>query len=269
MSKRLSSTDFVKTDRFQTLPTRARLRLYQANILTLLRLEKKLLYDKETKIAIANHKGKEIFITEFLFAKNRGLIDDLRGHSEFEKEYFILLPYIFMHIEEVYKDLKSNRYCHIFTDDTDKKISHIVDDNGFLISIYCLREKEFERFKKKSELLHQTCKGVCAHFSILSPARATFWRHASLIRKLYTHFSKNTLTQDDFIVLVDEILSAKETLKKYKKHFDSLNAIDKIEIKEATEKLEARVVECEKEIDTMVYALYGLSADEIEILEGK
>lgn len=72
-----------------------------------------------------------------------------------------------------------------------------------------------------------------------------------------------------FINLVDEILSAKETLKKYKKHFDSLNAIDKIEIKEATEKLEARVIECEKEIDVMVYALYGLSEDEIKIVEGK
>ncbi len=72
-----------------------------------------------------------------------------------------------------------------------------------------------------------------------------------------------------FINLVDEILNAKETLKKYKKHFDSLNAIDKIEIKEATEKLEARVVECEKEIDAMVYVLYGLSADEIGIVEGR
>jgi hypothetical protein len=70
-----------------------------------------------------------------------------------------------------------------------------------------------------------------------------------------------------FINLVDEILSAKKNLKKYKKHFDSLNAIDKIEIKEATEKLEARVVECENEIDVMVYALYGLSADEIGIVE--
>ncbi|HQS66946.1 MAG TPA: TaqI-like C-terminal specificity domain-containing protein [Sulfuricurvum sp.] len=75
--------------------------------------------------------------------------------------------------------------------------------------------------------------------------------------------------ETQFINFVDEILNAKETLKKYKKHFDSLSAIDKIEIKEATEKLEARVVECEKEIDGMVYALYGLSADEIRIVEGK
>lgn len=72
-----------------------------------------------------------------------------------------------------------------------------------------------------------------------------------------------------FINLVDEILNAKETLKKYKKHFDKLSANDKIEIIEEQEKLEARVVECENEIDAMVYALYGLSDDEIGVVEGK
>ncbi|MDO9305741.1 MAG: TaqI-like C-terminal specificity domain-containing protein [Sulfuricurvum sp.] len=71
------------------------------------------------------------------------------------------------------------------------------------------------------------------------------------------------------INFVDEILSAKETLKKYKKHFDKLSANDKIEIIEETEKLEVRVVECEKEIDAMVYVLYGLNKDEIAIVEGR
>ncbi|MGZ8547246.1 MAG: hypothetical protein ACXW33_01390, partial [Sulfuricurvum sp.] len=177
-----------------------------------------------------------------------------------------------MNIEEVYKDLKSNRYCHIFTDDTGKKISHVIDDNGFLISIYCLREKEFERFKKKSELLHQACKGVCAHFSILSPARATFWRHANLIQELYIHFSKNTLTQDDFIVLVDEILETKPKIKEYKTLLEEAIKNDnfdrEIKLKKEIEAFETRVVECEKEIDVMVYALYELSADEIGIVRG-
>ncbi len=91
---------------------------------------------------------------------------------------------------------------------------------------------------------------------------ATMWQKAKL--ELLPIAIANDETS--FVNLVDEILNAKETLKKYKKHFDSLNAIDKIEIKEATEKLEARVVECEKEIDAMVYALYGLSADEIGIV---
>ncbi|MFZ2968240.1 MAG: hypothetical protein WA080_04200 [Sulfuricurvum sp.] len=43
------------------------------------------------------------------------------------------------------------------------------------------------------------------------------------------------------------------------KPFDEWNEVKK----------ETRVVECEKAIDAMVYALYGLSADEINIVEEK
>ncbi len=75
--------------------------------------------------------------------------------------------------------------------------------------------------------------------------------------------------QQPFIKLVDEILSSKEKIKKYKKHFDSLNAVDKIEIKEEIEKLENRNLEIEKTIDKMVYKLYDLNEDEIRIVEGE
>lgn len=66
---------------------------------------------------------------------------------------------------------------------------------------------------------------------------------------------------------MDEILEAKEKLKKYKKHFDKLNAIEKIEISEEIEKLEMKIVRCENEIDAMVYLLYGLSDEEIMVVE--
>jgi len=74
--------------------------------------------------------------------------------------------------------------------------------------------------------------------------------------------------QQPFIELVDEILSAKEKIKKYKKHFDTLSAVDKIEITEAIEKLESRVAECEDTIDQMMYKLYGFTDDEIRVVEG-
>jgi tRNA1(Val) A37 N6-methylase TrmN6 len=76
------------------------------------------------------------------------------------------------------------------------------------------------------------------------------------------------IKQQPFIKLVDEILEAKEKLKKYKKHFDKLNAIEKIEISEEIEKLEMKIVRCENEIDAMVYLLYGLSDEEIMVVEG-
>jgi len=75
--------------------------------------------------------------------------------------------------------------------------------------------------------------------------------------------------QQPFIELVDKILEAKEKIKKYKKHFDTLNAVDKIEITEEIEKLEAIIQNNENTIDQMVYKLYGLSEDEIGIVESR
>ena len=68
--------------------------------------------------------------------------------------------------------------------------------------------------------------------------------------------------------MVDKIIDSKEKITKYKKHFDSLNAVDKIEIKEEIEKLENIVNDTIEEIDRLVYQLYGLSSDEIAIVEG-
>ncbi len=74
--------------------------------------------------------------------------------------------------------------------------------------------------------------------------------------------------QESFINLVNIIIDAKEKIAKYKKHIDSLNAVDKIEIKEEIEKLEILVLNSVNEIDSLVYVLYGLSGDEILIVEG-
>ncbi len=73
--------------------------------------------------------------------------------------------------------------------------------------------------------------------------------------------------QKPFITLADTIIDSKEKIAKYNKHFDSLNAIDKIEIKEEIEKLEILVQESVDEIDRLVYGLYGLSDGEIGIVE--
>ncbi len=74
--------------------------------------------------------------------------------------------------------------------------------------------------------------------------------------------------QKPFIDLVDTIIDSKEKTRKYNKHFDSLNAVQRIEIQEEIEKLESLVLSSIDEIDSLVYELYGLSADEKQIVEG-
>jgi hypothetical protein len=76
-----------------------------------------------------------------------------------------------------------------------------------------------------------------------------------------------------FVESVDEIMGATQKIKEYKILLDEAirnNNFDReIKLKKEIEMMENRVIECEKEIDSMVYALYGLSEDEIGIVEGK
>ena len=78
--------------------------------------------------------------------------------------------------------------------------------------------------------------------------------------------------QKPFITYVDVILESKQKIKDYKILLDEalhVNNFDReIKLKKEIETLEKRVIECEQEIDAMVYKLYGLSEDEIKIVEG-
>ena len=119
------------------------------------------------------------------------------------------------------------------------------------------------RLKLLKNRLKSTREG--GYFSILSPAEP-FWRQVDLIRELYQNLSKKSICQEDFILLIDKIFDSKQKIAKYNKHFKSLNAIEKIEIKEEIEKLEDLVQNSIDKIDEMVYKLYGLSSEEIKII---
>jgi len=77
--------------------------------------------------------------------------------------------------------------------------------------------------------------------------------------------------QQPFIILVDEILESKQKIKDYKILLNeaiTCNNFDReIKLKKEIEILEKRVIECENEIDAMVYKLYNLSDVEIKIVE--
>jgi len=71
---------------------------------------------------------------------------------------------------------------------------------------------------KKFKLSKSTREG--GYFSILSPAEP-FWRQVDLIESLYQELTKKSISQNDFIELVDTILQSKEKITKYNKHFES------------------------------------------------
>ena len=75
--------------------------------------------------------------------------------------------------------------------------------------------------------------------------------------------------QEPFIKLTNMIIESKEKITKYNKHFESLNAVDKVEIKEEIGRLESLINNNVNKIDTMVYKLYGLSSEEMGIINEK
>jgi len=168
--------------------------LYEQNINYLLNLPKKEKYNKTIKYAVSNIDGQEIFLTQFLFAKQRGYIKDLKGHSEIEIGYYKLLPFLFWYIEEIHLDSKSGRKAYIISDNDGRKIYHIVDVDGSLLSIYIVRDKEHKRFLKKAkEVIIPYPNGEAPVSPILSPAWAAFWRHSEMIELLYQKLYKKPI----------------------------------------------------------------------------
>lgn len=171
--------------------------LYEQNIQTLMQLEYQEKYDKEVKITIASYDGKEIYLTEFLYAKQRGLINDFRGHEEIEKGYFKLLPYLFSHnlFDETYQNLDNHRLVYSIFDGDGRRIFHILDEENFLVSVYVISEDRFKRQIDKKFKFVANLSERAVISSILSPA-GPFWRQTDLIEELYTYFSKNCITID-------------------------------------------------------------------------
>jgi hypothetical protein len=238
------------------------------NIDKLLETKKdKKIFDTEKRLIAIYKNSQNIYISEFTYAKIRGYIDSLHSHPEIEKNYFKLLPYIFENIDNVYKNSNNDRLIYsVILDNKKRRMLHVVED-GLILSVYIVRDKSFQKqLDKKFRISKSTREG--GYFSILSPAEP-FWRQVDLIESLYQELSQKSISQNDFIKLVDIILDSKEKIAKYKKHFDSLNAIDKIEIKEEIEKLDILVQESIDEIDRLVYRLYGLSDEEIGIVKNK
>jgi hypothetical protein len=165
--------------------------LYEQNIQSLMQLECQEKYDKEIKIAVAKCNGQEIYLTEFLYAKQRGLIRDFRGHEEIEKSYFKLLPYLFSHnlFDEIYQNLDNHRFVYSIFDGNGRRIFHVVDEENFLVSVYVISEDRYKRQIEKKFKFTANLSERAVISSILSPA-GPFWRQTDLIEELYNYFSK-------------------------------------------------------------------------------
>ena len=157
----------------------------------------------------------------------------------------------FLQDKIVYPEFSSSSLFSI-----DKKGSYLLDTSWFINS---------------GDKFLLACLNSKAVWFYLNLAVSTLGTSALRLKKIFIEklpipkISKKS--QEPFIALADKIITTKEKIAKYKKHYDSLNAVEKIEIKEELEKMEKTVEESTNKIDTMVYELYELTSEEIRVVE--
>jgi len=161
-------------------------------------MPKKEKYDKSIKYAIGAIEGKEIYLSEFLFAKQRGYIGKLQGHDDIFVEYYLLLPYVFSNFlfDEVFQNIENKRVIYSLFDQHERRVFHVIDSDGSLVSVYIVSKDKYERQINKKFVKVDRREG--GHFSILSPAEP-FWRHLPTLKRLYHDLEKKTIMQENFI----------------------------------------------------------------------
>jgi len=161
-------------------------------------MPKKARYDKETRYAVGELDGQEIYISEFLYAKNRGWLKEFVGHKEIQKEYLKLIPYIFAYklYDEVLENIKDGR--KIYSVNLEKwRFFHIIDENNFLISFFVMGNLNFTKQLNKRFRYILKSEREGGHFSILSPARP-FWRQSDLIEQLYQDLEEKSIIGEKY-----------------------------------------------------------------------
>lgn len=119
-------------------------------------------------------------------------------------------------------------------------------------------------------IMHSKLMNWYVYRFIFAKAIRTFQFSNDVLRKIPIPKIEET-AQQPFIALVDEILEAKQKIKDYKILLDEAiknNSFDReIALKKELENLENICTTNENKIDQMVYELYDLTDDEIEIVE--
>nr|MBL0703795.1 hypothetical protein [Sulfurospirillum sp.] len=245
-------------------------KIHKENINYLINLPHQKRYIKDKKLAVTTIQGKEYFITEFLFAKQRGYIKNYDGHVDLDIAFYKIIPFIESHIYIVLENCDDKRVVYGANLD-DKRTLLIATNDDIILSVLVQNNKNLAKQIKNGRLnevnqLGETTSPLTLNCPAGSCSKA-FWRQTDLIQLLYQNLESKSISQEPFIALVDTIIASKEKIAKYNKHFESLNVDDKIEIKEKIENLENLVKSSIEKIDNLVYDLYGLSSDEIKKIE--
>jgi len=298
------------------IPKLPNYKLYEENINYLINLPHQKRYDRKKRFVITTIDNKELYITEFLFAKQRGYIEKYQGHTDLDLSFYKLLIYMNKNLYIIFENSDDKRLIYGINLDN-KRTLLIATENNVILSIFLQNNKNLNKQITNGRLNIRNQFGETTNpLTLNRPAGScpkAFWRQTDFLELLYQDLTKMSISQDDFVIKIDVMLELNrdlqiskqnfidelklEKIPKKLQNFEELNFEDFIkEYKKAkklkfTDKLEERNFKNEwkalfendskialdlknqieitdKEIDNMVYKLYGLSDDEIRMVEG-
>ena len=171
---------------------------YDKNIKYIIDLPKQMRFDREKKYKILSLNGKEFYITEFLFAKQRGYIKDYIGHTDLDLLFYKLLPYVEKSLYIVFKNSDDKRVSYGINVDNERTLL-IVTDNDFIISIFIQNNKKLNKqIKNKRLIVENQFGGTAFPLTLSCPAgscqQKAFWRQTDLIELLYQNLQKKSIS---------------------------------------------------------------------------
>jgi len=286
------------------------------NIKNLISISSQKLYDKNSYFEILEVEDKKLKITEFLFAKQRGYINNFKGHIDLDLKFYLLLPFLEKNLYIKLQNSDDKRISYGFNLDN-KRTLLITTDDDIILSIFIQNNKNLNKqINNKRFVVVNQFGETATPLTLNCPAGScpkTFWRQTDLLNGLYHTLNQNSNEYEKLTTLSENMLELNKQLQTTKESFFNELELEKIpkklqnfeelefdefikEIKKAkklkfkdkleerdfkkewrnlfendkleTNKIKENIKKIDNEIDEIVFELYGLNDEEIEIIKG-
>ena len=218
------------------LPKLPNYKQYQKNINYLINLPQQKRYDRDKKFTITTIDNQELYITEFLFAKQRGYIEKYQGHIDLDLSFYKLLSHIDKNLYTIFENSDDKRLIYGINLDN-KRTLLIATENNLILSIFIQNNKNLNKQILNGRLNTKNQLGETTNpLTLNRPAGScpkAFWRQTDFLELLYQDLTKMSISEDDFIIKTDLMLKLNKTLQEKKQNF-----INELELEKIPKKLQ-------------------------------
>jgi len=206
------------------------------NIKNLISISSQKLYDKNSHFEILEIEDKKLKITEFLFAKQRGYINNFKGHIDLDLKFYLLLPFLEKNLYIKLQNSDDKRISYGFNLDN-KRTLLITTDNDIILSIFIQNNKNLNKqINNKRFVVVNQFGETATPLTLNCPAGScpkTFWRQTDLLNELYHTLNQNSNEYEKLVDLSENMFKLNKQLQTTKQNF-----INELELEKIPKKLQ-------------------------------